>query len=46
MLAVLQLTVPVAPTAGVAQVNAGPEVCVNDTNVVLQRGAGRGMPRS
>jgi hypothetical protein len=31
----LQLTVPVAPTAGDVQLNAGPLPCTNDTNVVL-----------
>src|SRR5260221_274835 len=30
----LQLTVPPAPAAGVVQVNVGPDVCANDTNVV------------
>ena len=31
----LQVTVPVAPTAGEEHVNAGPPVCANETNVVL-----------
>jgi len=31
----LQLTVPVAPTAGEVHVNAGPLVCDSDTNVVF-----------
>lgn len=30
----LQLTVPVPPTTGVVQLNAGPLVCIADTNVV------------
>jgi hypothetical protein len=30
----LQLTVPPAPTAGLVQMNVGPDVCANDTNVV------------
>ena len=33
--AMLQLTVPVAPAAGVVQVKVGPPVCVIDTNVVV-----------
>lgn len=32
---VVQLIAPVAPTAGVVQVNVNFEVCVSDTNVVL-----------
>jgi hypothetical protein len=32
--AMVQLTVPPAPTAGVVQLNAGPAVCVEETNVV------------
>jgi hypothetical protein len=32
--AMLQLTVPVAPTAGVVQVNVGPDVCASETKVV------------
>src|SRR5437667_2882 len=30
----VQLTVPVPPTAGVMQVKDGPKVCVSETNVV------------
>src|SRR5258708_33592629 len=30
--ALVQVTVPAAPTAGVVQVNAGPDVCARDTN--------------
>src|SRR5262249_27630202 len=33
--ALLAVNVPVPPTAGGESVNAGPEVCVADTNVVL-----------
>jgi hypothetical protein len=33
--ALLQVIVPVAPTAGVEHANAGPEVCDSDTNVVF-----------
>lgn len=33
--AAVQFTVPVPPAAGFVQVNAGPLVCANDTNVVL-----------
>jgi hypothetical protein len=32
---IVHVTVPVAPTAGVAQMNAGPVFCVFDTNVVV-----------
>src|SRR5258706_1674684 len=32
--ALVQVTAPVPPTAGVAQVNTGPDVCARDTNVV------------
>jgi hypothetical protein len=32
--AMLQATDPVPPTPGAAQLKAGPESCVNDTNVV------------
>ncbi|MND04600.1 hypothetical protein D3C83_249550 [compost metagenome] len=32
--AIVQLIVPAAPTAGVVQVNAGPAVCAVETNVV------------
>src|SRR5688572_8171983 len=32
---IVQLTVPVPPTAGVEQLKAGPLVCANETNVVL-----------
>ncbi len=33
--AIVQVIVPVPPTAGVVQLNVGPVVCVADTNVVL-----------
>jgi len=33
--AAVAVTVPVPPTAGVLSVNAGPEVCIIETNVVL-----------
>src|ERR1700720_3273801 len=32
--AIEQLTVPFAPTAGLVHVNAGPEFCASETNVV------------
>src|SRR5438093_7181500 len=34
-LAMFAVAVPVPPTAGVVSVNAGPEVCIIDTNVVF-----------
>ena len=33
--AIVPLIVPVPPTAGLVKVNAGPESCASDTNVVL-----------
>src|SRR5713226_4949969 len=33
--ALVAVTVPVPPTAGVVSVNAGPEVCIIETNVVF-----------
>ena len=33
--AMVPLMVPVPPTAGLVMVNAGPEVCASETNVVL-----------
>src|SRR5882672_10233969 len=32
---IVQLTVPVSPTAGAEQLNAGPLICANERNVVL-----------
>src|SRR5687768_2369656 len=33
--AIVAVTVPVPPAGGVVSVNAGPDVCIADTNVVL-----------